>query len=152
MLPVRWPSHTRSAAEGEVDGLGRAQDEAASLAIVPLTEHPDASVRLAVAQALPGGVESSTGTAVVADALVRLSSDDADEVREWATFGLGTILSLAAREVRSALPARLDDTSAMVRDESTFSLAACSRAKQTDVEGTVASSEPEDDQFAAALL
>jgi HEAT repeat protein len=55
--------------------------------------------------------------------LIRLSSDDADEVREWATFGLGTILSLDTPEVRSALFARLDDTSAIVRDEALVGLA-----------------------------
>jgi HEAT repeat protein len=106
-----------------VDAFGRAWDETANLAVVPLADHPDASVRSAVARALPGGVETANGTAVVADALIRLSSDDADEVREWATFGLGTILSLDTPEVRSALFARLDDTSAIVRDEALVGLA-----------------------------
>jgi hypothetical protein len=46
-----------------------------------------------------------------------------DEVRDWATFGLGTQLAIDGVHVRSALMARIDDSNGDVRDEALVGLA-----------------------------
>jgi len=106
-----------------VDALGYAWDEGASLHVLPLADHPDAAVRLAVAQAMPGGVESDAATVAVIDTLIRLSRDDNDAVRDWATFGIGSQFSLDTSEVREALLDRTTDRSQDVRDEALVGLA-----------------------------
>jgi hypothetical protein len=47
-----------------------------------------------VVRALPGGLETKDAIERVADVLIRLSSDRSGEVRDWATFGLGTLAVL----------------------------------------------------------
>jgi HEAT repeat protein len=42
--------------------------------------------------------------------LIELSKDPVDEVRDWATFGLGSILGIDSTQIRDALADRLDDT------------------------------------------
>lgn len=63
-----------------------------------------------VARAALGGLDSADAQAAVAAALIRLSEDAVAETRDWATFGLGSILVLDTPEVRRALAAGLDDT------------------------------------------
>jgi hypothetical protein len=57
-------------------------------------------------------------------ALVTLSADPDSEVRNWATFGLGTHASAETPEVREALAARLADDDDEVRGEAMRGLAA----------------------------
>jgi hypothetical protein len=106
-----------------IDAFGKTWEEDANLQALPFADHSDPVVRLAVAQAIPGGMESRAATEAVMDALIRLSRDDVDEVRDWATFGIGSILELDTSAVRDALFARTTDRSQDVRDEALVGLA-----------------------------
>ena len=55
--------------------------------------------------------------------LIDLMEDQADEVRDWATFGLGTLSDVDGPEVREALRKRLDDSFGEARDEAICGLA-----------------------------
>jgi HEAT repeat protein len=91
-------------------------------AIVGLAEHDSAGVRLAVAFA----VATISSTPLGSDAryaLIKLSGDCEPEVRDWATFGLGTILAEDGPDVRAALLARAEDTNHPTRAEALFGLA-----------------------------
>jgi len=106
-----------------IRALGHAWDERACVATLTHATHPDPDVRLEVARAAPGGLDSDNAQAVVAGALIRLSEDEVAEIRDWATFGLGSILDLDTPEIRSALGARLDDTDFDTRCEALVGLA-----------------------------
>jgi len=106
-----------------VDALNKASDEVASLEALRFVDHSDDSVRLAVAHALPAGVESPLGTSLAAAGLMQLTRDPVDEIRDWSTFGLGSQLNVDTTEVREALWARIDDASQMIRDEAAVGLA-----------------------------
>ncbi|MGI9119845.1 MAG: hypothetical protein ACR2G7_06975 [Acidimicrobiales bacterium] len=92
-----------------INALGCAWDEHASLAVLPFADHHDDHVRLAVARVAPSGVESDAAQEAIAAALIPLSGDAVEDVRDWATFGLGSILDIDSQAVRTALAARLDD-------------------------------------------
>jgi hypothetical protein len=107
-----------------IRNLGHVWRPEACLAVLPYAAHTDRQVRLAVAQAAPGGVADDRGVAEnVADVLISLSEDSDVDVRNWATFGLGTTLDVDGHDVRSALVARLDDASLEVVDEALVGLA-----------------------------
>lgn len=91
----------------------------------PLLESADPRVRGAAVHGLLS-VPNATST----DCFVRSSSDEDDDVRNWATFGLrvlmGDVDDPDARdtpEIRAALVARLDDEVAEVRAEAILALA-----------------------------
>lgn len=106
-----------------IDAVGKAWDESATLRILPFVEHPEVEVRRSVAQALVAGVETIEAQERVAIGLVTLSANPDDEVREWATFGLGSQLRLDTPTVRAALWARVSDPFRNVRDEALVGLA-----------------------------
>jgi HEAT repeat protein len=106
-----------------VQALGHAWTEEANLAALALVDHPHDEVRLAVARAIPGGLETRDAIEQVAATLITLSADRVDEVRDWATFGLGTQLSIDGADVRAALWARIDDPDGDTRDEALVGLA-----------------------------
>lgn len=83
-----------------------------------LADHPAARVRSAVVHGVLG---QSDETAV--QTLLQLSADTDDDVRDWATFGLGTLLRLDTPAIRSALAARLDDAHHNTREEAMYGLA-----------------------------
>ena len=66
-----------------------------------LASDPSAEVRHAVAYAL-GGNDTDLAVAL----LVQLSQDGDEEVRNWATFGLGTLSNVDSEEIRGALAER----------------------------------------------
>lgn len=106
-----------------LSALGMAWDEAASLAVLPYAAHADARVRLVVTQALPGGIETAEAKERVMAALIALSSDSSAEVRDWATFGLGSMLDIDTPDVRDALRSRLFDSDIDTRLEALVGLA-----------------------------
>ena len=106
-----------------VQALGHSWTEEANLAVLPLVDHPDDEVRLAVACAIPGGLETRAAIEQAAATLITLSTDRVDEVRDWATFGLGTQLAIDGADVRAALWARIDDPDGDTRDEALVGLA-----------------------------
>lgn len=80
--------------------------------------HPSDDVRWALASCLgasaaPEGVE----------ALIELSTDSEVSVRDWATFGLGSLSKADSPELRAALVARLDEEDDDTRGEALVGLA-----------------------------
>ena len=103
--------------------LDAAWTDAASLALLPYVAHEDERVRLAVTQALPGGVTDADARERVANALIRLSGDDSGDVRDWAVFGLGSILDLDTPAIREVFHSRLFDSDIGTRLEALVGLA-----------------------------
>ena len=105
-----------------VAALGHVGDPNTLGVIFPLSLHPTAEVRLAVAFALatvsPQPLEPEARMA-----LIRLSQDCDAEVRDWATFGLGTLSDADGPDVRAALLARAEDANHEARAEALFGLA-----------------------------
>ncbi len=86
--------------------------------LVALASHPDPDVRRGVVLAL-----NRTHVPLALETLVRLSADEDDDVRDWATFGLGSQTDADTPALRDALVARLDDWSFDVRGEALVGLA-----------------------------
>jgi HEAT repeat protein len=109
----------RKSALAALGNLGDAQG------LPVLLEHmadPDAGVRLVVAQAMPSvlaDVPQSEGVR----ALIHLSDDPDPQVRDWATFGLGSLLEVDSEEIRDALIRRLDDPGGDTAGEALVGLA-----------------------------
>jgi HEAT repeat protein len=55
--------------------------------------------------------------------LAKLTADEDEEVRDWATFGLGVLGDIDTVEIREALAARLSDANDDAREEAVVGLA-----------------------------
>ena len=97
-------------------------EPAAVPVITPFRRHADPDVRVAVANALSGHEDRRA-----IRSLIELSDDDHAEVRNWATFGLGTQIDVDTPEIREALVQRLDDC-----DDETFGEAQVGLARRGD--------------------
>jgi methionyl-tRNA formyltransferase len=86
--------------------------------LLRLRRHADARVREGAAEALAGRDDDR-----VFDALVELTSDPEPEIRDWATFALGTLSREDTPSLREALAARLDDSDDSTRIEAAHGLA-----------------------------
>jgi HEAT repeat protein len=106
-----------------IEALGHAWTESACLAVVPFTYHPDKSVRLAAVRSMVGGIESKAGSITVAAALMQRFGDEDSEVRDWATFGVGSMLDIDSVKIRAALRGNLEDVNYDVRCEALVGLA-----------------------------
>src|SRR5207237_1663561 len=82
----------------------------------------DANVRWAVAQAIPNVVSAPPEPTAVA-ALMALMRDEDSDVRDWATFGIGSLLDVDGNEIRQALTERLDDPDGDTAGEALVGLA-----------------------------
>ncbi|HEY3964918.1 MAG TPA: HEAT repeat domain-containing protein [Planctomycetaceae bacterium] len=80
--------------------------------------HPDPSVRYAVVHALTG-----YDNPVALDSLMELTNDEDSDVRDWATWGLGTQVEVDTPALRDALAGRLADADEVVRSEALIGLA-----------------------------
>jgi HEAT repeat protein len=87
-------------------------------ALLPLKQHPEPGVRHAVAN----GAVNGTGPERIV-ALMELMADRDEDVRDWATFGLGSLCSEDSPEIREALRARLTDSFEPARSEAVWGLA-----------------------------
>lgn len=92
-------------------------DEAVQ-ALIRIRRNPDPDVRWAVANGL-NGYESPEAIATV----IELMNDSEDNVRDWATFALGTQCQTNSPEILDALRRRLDDIYKNTRDEAVWGLA-----------------------------
>ncbi len=105
-----------------VAALGSVGDSGILAHIVPFAGHADPEVRLAVAYTVatvaPQPLDPATRRAIIS-----LSRDANPEVRDWATFGLGTLSAEDGPEVRAALLARAEDAYHEARAEALFGLA-----------------------------
>jgi hypothetical protein len=122
LLAALQHEHESNAIASMVAALGHIGDAGALAQIIPFARHSYAGVRLAVAFAVatisprPLSVEVKLG-------LIRLSRDEDPEVRDWATFGLGTLSGEESPEVTAALLARASDAYHEARAEALFGLA-----------------------------
>ena len=106
---------------------GAAGESSAYATVLGLVDHDAAAVRTAVARSLPHLAAMEANQPFVAfavEALISLSADPDDDVRNWACFGLGTQLDdVDAPVVREALAARLTDRHGDARREAIMGLA-----------------------------
>jgi methionyl-tRNA formyltransferase len=86
--------------------------------LLGLRAHPAAQVRDGVATALAGRHDPRA-----IDALIELTGDTDAEIRDWATFALGTLATQDTPQLRDALAARLADEDADTRVEAIHGLA-----------------------------
>src|SRR2546430_2748379 len=91
-----------------VSALGHQWDVRSLPTLLQRQFDADANVRWAVAQAIPNVVSSPPEPSAVT-ALVALMRDEDSDVRDWATFGIGSLLDVDGNEIRQALTERLDD-------------------------------------------
>jgi len=94
-------------------------------ALLPLRNNPDPHIRWAVTNVVHG-TERPDAIAV----LIELMDDPNDNVRDWATFALGTQCSVDSAAIRDALRMRLTDLHQEARDEAVWGL-----AKRKDAQG-----------------
>ncbi|MDG3442999.1 HEAT repeat domain-containing protein [Nitrospirillum amazonense] len=80
--------------------------------------HEDPHVRYAIAFALCGST-----TPVAVEALLALMEDVYDQVRDWATTGIGQTTELDGPEIRAALLRRVDDEDVFTQAEAMHGLA-----------------------------
>jgi HEAT repeat protein len=117
-------------------GFGHLGAEYGVETLLRLAAHPEARVREAVAISLAG-----RGDDAALAALIELSRDDASEVRDWATFALGSLAPQDTPELRDALAERMQDAHPETRLEAVHGLA---------VRGDVRAVEPALELLAAA--
>lgn len=108
--------------------LGHRQSRCGRRTLLDLATHPSPAVRLAVAQGLWGKTVQHDDDAIDTDpaavtVLMDLMGDDDAEVRNWATFALGTQVSADGPEIRAALRERLQDDDEQTREEAVCGLA-----------------------------
>ncbi len=87
--------------------------------LLRLASHRSKEVRLRVAQGLPSltrGERLSEDHPLVCELLNMMTDDDTD-VRDWATFGIGSQVSVDGKLIRSALQVALNDPDEDVRAE-----------------------------------
>jgi HEAT repeat protein len=102
-----------------IAALGHLENPDALPFILPFAEHPDANVRFSLVFAL--GCFADDGRSI--PALVKLMSDVDGHVRDWATFGLGSLSTTDNPEIREALFRNLHDNHRDVREEAIAGLA-----------------------------
>jgi HEAT repeat protein len=102
-----------------VHALGHIGNPLAIPLVVARSLHPDVDVRFAVACALG----TFANDVHAKDALLVLMRDADEDVRDWATFGLGVLGDLDSHEIRDALLQRINDPCRDVREESLVGLA-----------------------------
>lgn len=102
--------------------LGNLGDPQALPVLLSQMADPDAATRLVIAQAMPSVLADPPQPEGI-QALIRLSEDEDPRVRDWATFGLGSLLEVNSEEVRIALNQRLDDPEGDAAGEALVGLA-----------------------------
>jgi HEAT repeat protein len=128
IIPALLDSLSDEKADGTtasiVAALGHMGDPSVTERLVAFSRHHCAEVRLAVAFAVATAASDTDSPSPAARAvLIRLSQDDESEVRDWATFGLGTLSAADGPDVRAALLARTEDANRDTRAEALFGLA-----------------------------
>src|SRR5579863_8716875 len=93
-----------------IQALGHIGDPRAIPLLVRYSTHPESEIRFAVACASG----SFAGEPAIVAVLLELMRDLDDDVRDWATFALGTLSAVDTAEVRDALEKRLNDPSSDV--------------------------------------
>lgn len=110
-----------------ISGVGHRPHPDALPTLTELSVHRNASLRFHVASALG---KYSAPTAIAA--LIRLAQDGDSLVRDWATFGLGTLQELDSTEIREVLWINLHDEDSTVSGEALIGLANRKDARVVD--------------------
>ncbi len=98
--------------------MGHLHDPRCIEEVLSLTQHPNADVRYAVVHSLTGHEDPK-----VIEAMIALSDDDDPDVRNWATFGIGSMIETDIPALREALFERLSETEQEIRLEAIVGLA-----------------------------
>lgn len=98
--------------------FGHLHDPATIDTVRKWAAHPDENVRFGVVH----GLSRYDDQRAIAT-LIQLSSDEDSDVRDWAAFGLGSMIEADTPAIRAALRARLDDADADTRMEALAGLA-----------------------------
>ena len=112
-----------------VEALGDLGDPRAIPTALAFVDHPTPWLRWSVARALTLLLAARAGDALLDEdepavaALIGLTADPDSEVRDWATFGVGTQLPIDGPLTRAALWNRLDDPDDDARAEALHGLA-----------------------------
>jgi len=112
--------------------LGHIRNPLAVPLLIEHRLHPNADVRFVVACALGNFADDPRAV----DTLLALMQDVDEDVRDWATFGLGVLGDLDSEEIRDALWRRMNDSNRDVREESLVGL--CKRKDQRALPALVA--------------
>ncbi|MGH2354781.1 MAG: HEAT repeat domain-containing protein [Chloroflexota bacterium] len=113
-----------SALAAIIEAVGSAWDERGVAAVLAFADHPAEGVRLAVAQAIPGGADSEETVGAAIQILIVLMEDAVADIRDYATFGLGSMLrEQDSPAIRDALRRRLTDSHRDTRHEALVGLA-----------------------------
>lgn len=104
--------------ESGIYALGHLDNVAAVPLIAAFHKHPSADIRLSVACSLG----SFPNDPLSVEILLLLMEDSDEDVRDWATFGLGVLGDLDSTAIRDALYRHLRDTSEDVREEAMVGL------------------------------
>jgi HEAT repeat protein len=103
-----------------IAALGHLENPSAIFLICSFRDDPDAEIRYSVTHAL--GYPFANDPKAV-ETLLKLMRDEDDDVRDWATFGLGVIGDSDSPTIREALIERLNDTYPDAREEAVEALA-----------------------------
>jgi HEAT repeat protein len=122
LIAVAEAEHDSDVLWSIVRALGATTDGRAAPVLIHLAHHPDPDIRFQVAMALPL-VAPTADLRPITATLIELSNDVDEEIRDWATFGLGAQLTVDGLDVRSALWARCFDPNPAVRAEGICGLA-----------------------------
>lgn len=95
------------ALQSVVFALGRMDDEKCVARLLELAEHSSEDIRFAVVHGLP----TLENDEIIINALIKLSDDSDADVRNWATFALGSLITADTPIIREALLKRLGETS-----------------------------------------
>jgi hypothetical protein len=98
--------------------LGHLHNPHTPESLIEFSTHPDACIRYAVVSSLCGHDDSDS-----IEAMIARSSDSDREVRNWATFGLGSQIDTDTPAIREALVARLIEEDDEIRGEAIVGLA-----------------------------
>lgn len=98
--------------------LGHLNDPRSVARLVPFKNHPSADVRFGVVLGI-SGLEDD----VAISTLIELSTDSDDEVRNWATTGLGSFIPTDSPAIRDALAKRMEDPHDETKGEALVGLA-----------------------------
>jgi HEAT repeat protein len=101
-----------------IAALGHLDNPLAVSLITNFSSHPSPEVRFDVAFALG----CFPNDPLSAETLVRLTRDTDEDVRDWATFGLGVLGNTDSDDIREALVRRLTDSDEDVREEAMVGL------------------------------
>src|SRR5262249_51467752 len=104
--------------ESGIYALGHLENIAAVPLIAAFHQHPSADIRVSVSCALG----SFPNDALSVETLFRLMEDSDEDVRDWATFGLGVLGDVDSPAIRDALNRRLSDANEDVREEAMVGL------------------------------